>query len=147
QIRYPTGIFQSSPRDRDGDIHADDYIEFTIESGEHVHQLALNPHGSLRDSRDGDVAWNAQVDSKSKRDLSNWTGELSIDLDSLGIKAGDTVRFNVVRSWKKYKSAMNTMFMDSASRPELVPLVLASSASAAVHTVGKPWDCVVAMEG
>lgn len=147
QIRYPTGIFESSPRDRDGDVYADDYIEFIIQAGGRAYRLAVNPHGALHDDRDGDAAWNADAQIRSRHELSHWSGELSIELAAMGIKPTDTIQFNVIRSWKRYKSAMNSLFVDSASRPQCAPLILGAAVSASVRTLGKPWEGAVAIEG
>lgn len=124
-IKYPLGQFLTTPRARDGDVYADDYTEFVLRTKDpHVYRFAVNSQGNLLDSRDGDKSWNGNVPCKGRSDFKDWTAELAIPLADLGVKLGDVVDFNVIRSWKLFKSAQNSLCADERGLPGFGKLTL-----------------------
>jgi hypothetical protein len=142
-FKYPTGEFLTTLRDRDGDVYADDHVEFVVKAKEgHVYRFALNAQGSLLDSRDGDKGWNATVQWKGRSDFKDWTAELVVPLADLGLKIGDVVDFNVSRSWKLFKSSQNSLCADERGLPGWGKLAVGTSAtpsaSASIESLGHP---------
>lgn len=147
-IKYPTGEFKASPRDRDGAVYEDDYIEFALKGKDgHEYRYALNGRGSLLDSRDGEKQWNGGAKSAGRSDLKDWTAEIAIPLDELGVSPGEIVEFNAVRSWKLFKSSQNSLCPDAACQPGWGNLTVGSAACAAVETLGEPWNGGVTASG
>ena len=64
----------------------------------------------------------------------------------MGLKLGDTVDFNVIRSWKLFKSAQNTLCADERSQPTFGKLTLGGD-SAAATSLGKPWNGALEISG
>jgi hypothetical protein len=147
-VWYPTGEFLAGVQKRDGDVSADDYVEFAIKGKDgHVYRFALNAKNVLRDSRDGDVGWNTKGTFASRSDFKDWTAELAVPLAELGLALGDTVEFNVVRSWKLFKSSQNALCADERSQPAWGKLTLGGPAAAAVESLGLPWQGRLAVTG
>ncbi|MDD5705106.1 MAG: DUF6067 family protein [Kiritimatiellae bacterium] len=146
-VWYPTGAFKADAKARDGDVLADDYVEFVVK-GLHEDRFAVNAAGALRDSRDGDVSWNAGVTCVSRYDFSAtgaeadaarfWRVELAVPLADLGVKSGDAVGFNVLRMWRLFKSARNTLITDEHAGAGFGALKLGGAAVAAVESLGEP---------
>ena len=137
-VKYPTGQYKDAASRRDGDVYADDYVEWTLKGKDgHTYRFAVNAKGALLDSRDGDKGWNSHAAFKSRSDFKDWTAELAIPLADLGMAPGDTVEFNVVRSWKWFKSSQNTLCIDQRSQPCLGKLVLAAPAAAACPALAR----------
>ena len=132
---------------RDSDVYGDDYLEFAIKNkAGHEYRIAVNAKGAVLDSRDGDKSWNTTGKIVSRSDFKDWTAEISIPLAELGLKLGDTVDFNVIRSWKLFKSAQNTLCADERSQPTFGKLTLGGD-SAAVTSLGKPWNGALEISG
>jgi len=139
-VKYPAGQFKASPFDRDGNVYEDDYVEFVLGSADgHEYRFALNGKGALLDSRDADRTWNAQCKWAGRSNFKQWTAELVIPLAEIGVKKVDTINFNVIRSWKWFKSSENSLCADERSQPAAGKLILDSGASASVSGLGEPW--------
>ncbi len=146
-IWYPTGQFKAGMTVRDSDVHGDDYLEFVIKNkAGHEYRIAVNAKGAVLDSRDGDTSWNTSGKIVSRSDFQDWTAEMAIPLVELGLALGDTVDFNVIRSWKLFKSAQNTLCADERSQPTFGKLTLGGDA-AAVASLGKPWNGALEISG
>jgi hypothetical protein len=140
-IMYPNGVFLANPPSRDGDIRDNDYVVFNIGGkGGHTYRFVVNARGALVDMRDGDTAWNAGVTWKSRSDFNDWTAELAIPLADLGLSLGDTVDFNVTRSWKLFTSSQNTLLLNEYSQPAPGKLALKAMACASLTSLGNPWQ-------
>ena len=138
-VMYPTGQFLANTSARDGDVYADDYVEFAIRNKDgHTYRFALNAKGALFDSRDGDRSWNADAKYISRSDFTDWTAEFTVPLAQLGLAAGDVADFNVIRSWKLSESSQNSLCPDAQSQPGWGKLTLGTSASASLESLGRP---------
>jgi hypothetical protein len=136
-VHYPVGPFAAASDQRDADLADDDHVELiVVNAAGRVHRVAFNSRGALRDQRDGDVAWNAAIAGRARSDFVDWTAEYAIPLADLGVAAGQTVDFNAVRCWKRFKSSQNSLCADARSQPDLGRLTLGSAAVAAVSDLG-----------
>jgi hypothetical protein len=147
-IWYPLGQFLANPLPRDGDLYGDDYVEYAIKSTDgHTYRFVINAKGSLLDSRDGDAGWNADIAWTSRSDFEDWTAELAIPLAAVGARPGDTVEFNVNRSWKLFKSAQSALCPNAQSQPGWGKLMLGGTASAGIESLGYPEKGMVHLRG
>ncbi|MBI4028425.1 MAG: hypothetical protein HY360_25795 [Verrucomicrobia bacterium] len=147
-VWYPTGEFRAEATERDGEVAGDDYVEFAIKSKDgHEYRFALNPRNALADSRDGNKTWNSNAQWKSRSDFKDWTAELIVPLADLGAAVGDTVDFNVTRSWKLFKSSQNTLCADARGQPAFGKLALGGAVAAAVENLGQPWRGTIEARG
>ncbi|MDD5705624.1 MAG: DUF6067 family protein [Kiritimatiellae bacterium] len=138
-VKYPTGQYKALTTARDGDVDADDYVEWSLQSaGGQTYRFAINARDALLDSRDGDKSWNGNVQFKSRSDFADWTAELAIPLADVGMRAGETVAFNATRSWKLFKSAQNSLCIDARSQPAMGKLTLGAPAAVSVSALGAP---------
>ena len=99
-------------------MDADDYADVALKGKDgHVYRFAFNDKGALLDSRDGDKTWNGSASVVSKNDGKAWTAELAIPLAELGMAPGETVDFDVTRSWKhSVRRRMPCVPISAASR-------------------------------
>jgi hypothetical protein len=137
-IWYPQGQFLTRALPRDADIHGDDYVQFNIGSKDgRTYRFIFNASNTLVDSRDFDRTWNAQqIVWSSHADFNAWIIEAAIPLKEIGVTVGDTVDFNVLRSWKLFSSSQNALCADERSQPSPGKLSLRPSASASVASLG-----------
>jgi hypothetical protein len=86
----------------DGPLWSDDSNEIFLQREGHkdYYQLIVNAAGQRYDSKGTDTAWNGQWSTAVKRGPDQWVSESLISLDMLGgpLKAGDVIRFNLVRN-------------------------------------------------
>jgi hypothetical protein len=138
-VMYPAGEYKAGVLQCDGDVYADDYIEYTLRGkDDHVYRFAVNARGALLDSRDGDNGWNSHARVVSRSDFKDWTAEMAIPLSEIGMAPGAVVGFNAVRSWKWFKSSQNTLCFDEQYQPSLASLALGAPSTAAVDGLGHP---------
>ncbi|MCC6581099.1 MAG: hypothetical protein IT440_11725 [Phycisphaeraceae bacterium] len=136
-IHYPVGEFAAASDKRDADLSEDDAVELHIRNGAgQVHRIAFNAGGGLRDERDGQATWNANIRGVSRSDFTDWTAEYAIPLADLGVALGQTLDFNVKRGWKRFKSSRNSLCTDVQSQPDWGRLVLGGQAAAAITELG-----------
>jgi len=117
-VWYPVGEFKADAHERDSNVLGDDHVAFLL-NGPHQYAFCFNAKGVMLDRRDGDTGWNGNVKWVGRSDFTNWTVEMSIPLAELDLKPGQAVGCNVLRSWKLFKSARNTLCTDihAASGP------------------------------
>ena len=140
-IWYPTGEFLAGIiKQRDGNVYADDYVEFVIVSmAGDEYRFIFNAKGALLDKRNGDAVWDSNVVWKSRSNFTeDWTAELAIPLSELGLKIGDSIGFNAVRSWKLFRSAENSLFTDEKCQPSVGVLLLGNQSAASIESFGTP---------
>jgi len=147
-IKYPGGEFLAGKTARDADLAGDDTVQLALRGKDgHDYRITFNARGALRDERDGDVARNANLTGTSRSDLKDWTAEYAIPLAELGMTPGETVDFNVIRSWKLFSSAQNSLCADVQSQFGFGKLTLGAPASAAVESLGDPGNGVLKIKG
>jgi len=91
---------------RDGDVWKDDAYEFLIQPAADgpVTRLVINADGTLFDSRDGKVSWNADWQVRSLLVPEGWILELAVPLQGFGIDEildGTRLGFNLRRIWRQ----------------------------------------------
>jgi len=76
---------------RDEPISRDDALEIFIDAT-HDHQryvqIVVNSAGAISDSKNKDKSWDADVQAKAKVGPGEWTAEVAITFESLGIQPG-----------------------------------------------------------
>jgi len=147
-VWYPTGQFKAASHDRDGAVLDDDFVQFAVKGKDGSdYRFSVNAMGSLIDTKNGDAAWNGGVQWAGRSDFKDWTVEAAIPLSDLGAAPGDTVEFNVLRSWKLFKSAENTLAVSEQWTPGWAKLILGQKAGAALESLGEPGKGKLAASG
>ncbi|MBN2133556.1 MAG: hypothetical protein JW741_28910, partial [Sedimentisphaerales bacterium] len=99
---HPLGAkLREEATQHDGDTWLDDSIEVFLDPGRRCSdyvQFCVNCRGAIRDSHGTDAAWESGARAAVQRGQTEWTVEIAIPLDSLGIglDVGDTWGVNLV---------------------------------------------------
>lgn len=115
--------FKAEVKTRDAAVGTDDCVEVFLQPPDqtNVYHLIVNSKGVVFDeSNQGGRAWNAEIEAKGRTAKDDWTLEMAIPFDSLGVaapSAGQTWRGNFCRarqpvsefsSWAPVARAFNT---------------------------------------
>jgi len=84
-VHYPRGAFSEDARQRDGAVRDDDCWIVTLRGGDGaLYEFAVNPAQTIRDARNGDPDYRADVRLAGHADQDSWTLELAIPWSAVG---------------------------------------------------------------
>lgn len=117
-VFYPRGAFKDDARTRDGNVRDDDCLIFTLLGGDGaLYEFDVNPAGAVRDARNGEASYNANLQSAVRADTNAWLMELSIPWSAVGFTAPPKeLRFNQRRLWKLLRPGFSELVPGAEDR-------------------------------
>ncbi|MBO4646856.1 MAG: hypothetical protein J5806_01720 [Lentisphaeria bacterium] len=91
---------------RDSAVYTDDSVELYLKTGSGLYQFVVNPAGTLLDSKNGDLSWNAGgFESRSSFADGMWHLEAAVPWKDIGLtaEAGTRIRLNLARNYADSK--------------------------------------------
>lgn len=98
QVEAGKSISKSGQKQRDHrDVYRSENIQVYIGVGENVYSFAVNPLGTIHDTKNGDIKWNSNAVAASIPSSNGWQFELEIPLDDLEFQ-GSELKINLARN-------------------------------------------------